>query len=69
MIAYLNLKMRLKNNAKLKKNLENVLSSVVFYLFDTSKYHNVGDFIFYPWQQGAYLYDAKYTKKKKWLPV
>ena len=54
----------IKNNAKLKKNLENVLSGVVFYLFDTSNYHNVGDFIFYPWQQGAYLYDAKYTKKK-----
>lgn len=54
----------IKNNAKLKKTLENVLSSMVFYLFDTSKYHNVGDFIFYPWQQGAYLHDAKYTKKK-----
>lgn len=64
MIAYLNLKMRLKNNSKLKKTLEEVLSSKVFYLFDTSKYLNVGDFIFYPWQHGTYLYDAKYTKKK-----
>lgn len=54
----------IKNNSKLKKTFEEVLSSKVFYLFDTSKYLNVGDFIFYPWQQGAYLYDAKYTKKK-----
>lgn len=54
----------IKNNSKLKKTLEEVLSSKVFYLFDTSKYLNVGDFIFYPWQQGTYLHDAKYTKKK-----
>ena len=51
------------NRAKIicKKDMQ--IDDCVF-KFDTSKYHNVGDFIFYPWQRGAYLYDAKYTKKK-----
>lgn len=53
----------IKNNSKLKSTIEEVLSGEVFRLFSTSNFLNVGEFIFYPWQHGTYLYDAKYTKK------
>lgn len=52
-----------KSDSKLKKTIEEVLSNEVFKLFTTSKFLNVGEFMFYPWQQGIYLYDAEYRKR------